>query len=606
MAGDVVISFGADDREAARVIANLQRQNENLAASVAKIRQESTKAVDEEAKKAKWLASVKEQSAKLEFQAKLSAIQAEKKAEQDKVNWLQRLRQSSAQLAQQINLKEVQDTKKAAEDEKKIATDKAAWLARLRMNSADLERKANQQRLKDVERVLKGNDSQVGQLAQMAAGYVTIQTVTGLITAELQDQLAVQKEIADLQKTTAQPQGNFLRNLGLASDEERKAAVAKIEAVSRATGVSQGTLYSAGSTALSAKGDLTNMQAFDAVQMAAQIAPDNPQEMASAAGGLLDLVGLTGTASSSHNAGFMLQMGAASRVKSLDQINQNLVPAAIGVKSFGGTAGEAASLTATYTQLMKDVTGAQSGTASISLAKQLAEFLPATSTYKTDASGQKKLDRRGTGLSETDERIRYMQQHPELLDQFMGQATFEQRAYSPTRDILTKGTTGASLFEQNIPGFSGDLAGQAGAFIRGMGSEPLQQQADLTRRGLNVAEGMKLGNTPSAAKDSIYSILEEYQKARGVGWSTRTDNAMVMRGRDLLHSISGGYLGQSAGQSAIGLVEREATSGFGGGGGGTISQARDTPELREMVRLLRSLDEKATGRAAVNVDAHTE
>jgi len=599
--GAVAITFTGDSRDVERALANMQKQNQRLMDELRKLREESTKNTNDEAKRAQWLAKVKEKSAQLEYQAKLTAVQAEKKIEQERANWLANLKRNSAVLEYQLKGKEIQEARKAAEEQKKIEREKATWLTRLKINSADLERRLNQERLRDIDRILRGTEEQESIVGKLIGSYVTVNTIQGLITSELQDQLRVSKEILGLQNQTAAPQGDFLRNLGVVSAEERKAAVARIGQISKATGVSQSTIYSAGAMALSAAGDLSTYEALNAVEMAARIAPDAPAELSTTAGGLLDLAAVTGTGDARKNAGFMLRIGTQARITSMKDIAENLVPAAKSIMGFGATPEQAAALATTLSTAMKDTTGAQSGTAGIALARQLEEFLPTQDTYTYDARGRRRLDRRGTGLKTLEERIRYMQEHPELLDQFMRQGSWEAKAEVPSRMLLTRGTTEAKLFAERVGGFGGDLGAETDAFLRGMGQEPLQQMADLTRRGTNVSEIMKLEDERRAARAAIFEAVDKYQEARGVPWIDRMSQYGQMQFSDFLYSVSGGRLGASAGRVAQNFVQSDGISG------GVSMQAKDTEELRAILEVLKSLDAKATGRPTViNADNHTE
>jgi hypothetical protein len=251
------------------------------------------------------------------------------------------------------------------------------------------------------------------------------------------------------------------------------------------------------------------------------------------------------------NAGFLLALQAQSRVASQQQIAQNLVPSALGIAARGGTPAEAAALASTLTSIMKDQTGAISGTAGIQLANQLATFLP---------EGGSTVDR-----------IRALQQDPGRAQAFLEKASFEQKSRFAIEQLLSGGTAGAQLLEQNIQAFPGNQ--QLGRdFERFIGNKQAVslQRSDLDRMRLGqVVEEFQLDNTQgqraAAIREQLNQVLEEVGTPDWFGygplsWRMRDFNRAVAKGTEPAEAALG-VLRRRSGQLDIddreqGLIDR--------------------------------------------------
>jgi hypothetical protein len=125
----------------------------------------------------------------------------------------------------------------------------------------------------------------------------------------------------------------------------------------------------------SAKTDATNEEAVQAQIAAFRVARDLEGSRTLAARAL-DIRQATGSTDFMANIGFLQNVQTNSRVTSLAQVGQNLVPGIAGVMTRGDTPEQAAEFVATLNTLTQDAEGATTRTAAVSLTGQLRDFSP--------------------------------------------------------------------------------------------------------------------------------------------------------------------------------------------------------------------------------------
>jgi hypothetical protein len=359
------------------------------------------------------------------------------------------------------------------------------------------------------------------QLAGVATGYASVQGAIRLVTDEFTHMIEVQRRAKETTITTADAQIKALRNLGATTAKGRDQFVTQVQEISRETGVSEKDIYLRASAALSARGDLSVAAAMGAVRESARLVPESAQEGTAVAGAALDLAKITGSQKAAENIGLLMAIGQTARVVDVGMLAEHVAPAVTGLTARGDTPRQAGAIWSALTTGMADPTGRRSGTAAIQLANQLAEFLPEEDTFKyvtKTRRGQKieerVLDRPGTGLTSTLERIEYLQDNQEAREKFFAAASFEQKSKATVEQMLTGRGTGATAlaqFLERIPGVAeaGGLYAQRLDVIRG---GEIQQTADFSRRGGTFAERMELMNQEwarlGAARENTVRILE--------------------------------------------------------------------------------------------------
>ncbi len=354
----------------------------------------------------------------------------------------------------------------------------------------------------------RGADDLATSVAKVATQYLAVGAIASKVAstmrAEIEHAMKMNREFAKSQDTVADAQLNFFRNLGNVSAATRDQTARQIAEISTLTGVNQKKLYEAGSIALSARGDKTEGQALGFLHQAARIAPDDP---ASLVGGLLDVSTLTGSNDPRANAGFLTQMQSQARVASLDAISQNMVPAAIGVKSYGGSDSEAGALVATLTQAMKDQTGAKSGTLAQSLARQIADVT------------------KGGVLED----VKALQADPSKMASFMKKGSFGE-GESFVRDLLTSGSATGNLFLQNAAGYApeGQRAGIAEQFIKGIRGGKLQTGATLSRYFDQTEESLQINQLERGSLGRMTEGVKKLNESSGLSGFATSMRGMAM------------------------------------------------------------------------------
>ena len=159
---------------------------------------------------------------------------------------------------------------------------------------------------------------------------------------------------------------------------------------------------------------------------------------------------------------------------------------------------------------IQDPTGSQTSTSVISLANQLAEFMPSEDILGPGG----KLVREGTGLQTLFQRIEAMQSDPELQRQFFqghkswGGASFEQRSQAPIQSLLTNAN---STFSKNLQSAFETIAPDVATVeqinhnLRFAGNQAL---ANIQRRLDTAAEDYDLANTSGAQAGMVREALD--------------------------------------------------------------------------------------------------
>lgn len=452
----------------------------------------------------------------------------------------------------------------------------------------DLDRAKAADALKRVEgklRDVEGEGKKVDKTLTQAFGESKtallgrFATVAGTVTAGVAagiklvvDELRAAQDLADkaaaAQISVAASRNVVIRNLPGASQDQITKVLRQNAALAGTTGVSETAINQARASALSASGG--NVAAsLRATEIAARFLPDRPGEIGDFAGSLLDLSKVTGTTNAQANLGLLSAVGGLSRITDQRQQATNIPAALIGARGFGFNTAESAALFSTLTTESGDLTGAQAGTATIQLARQLSEFngtfdtsgvtdarsalakarsaaAEASASAKTDAgkarakkaqakvvAAERRLQEEQakqarqidlSGLS-TGEKLRALQSNPELAEVFLSDASFETKQLAPIRGLLTNAAgKEARSFNQNlsqIPGLAG-LARRGASSLASFNANTLERRARLSRRLDSLLETELVSGAPAdLSTDDIQKIQALLQKAGGSATGSR-------------------------------------------------------------------------------------
>lgn len=297
------------------------------------------------------------------------------------------------------------------------------------------------------------------------------------------------------------------------------------------------TVAAATTSAFSAKGDLSNQVALQAVEQALRLLPEDLETATTLSGRALDIAKLTGSRDIAANIGFIQNVQQAARVTSLEKVGATSVRAINAVVQAGGTAEQGAELFAAATQLTGDEEGRLTSTGVARLAEQLSKFVPQRVAREKDPDfGRfRAKDARGEFLIPDQQvaafdaaadplaRLQVLNRSAELQRAFLAQASFDA-SVAPTMRALIQGTPEAldqlRQAQQTIRPIAGNEAGQRALF-----EEKVQQlergrfQPVLTaRQRQQVAlEQFELDPQAAAAQTARESLQTVFRKINFAG-----------------------------------------------------------------------------------------
>jgi len=343
-----------------------------------------------------------------------------------------------------------------------------------------------------------------------------------LIRNEYQTMLDTMQRAKEASMPLADAQIKALRNLGATSEKERDRFTDALTALSAETGVPERDLYLRASSALSARGALSVDTALGAVRESARLVPESAEEGTAVAGAALDLAKITGVEDAKKNIGLLMAIGQTARITQVGPLAENVAPAVTGLTARGGTAREAGAIFSALTGGMADPTGRRSATAAITLGEELAKFLPDVDRFEfveRDGIKQRELATKGTGLKTALQRLQHLQAHPELAEEFLGQASFEKKAQSPVEQLVTgKGPAAVALgdYLNRIPSVTeaGALYDTRLAVQRG---GELQKTAAFGRATETAVEGLGVSDQGRARRGIIQEHFVPLMQDAGMG-----------------------------------------------------------------------------------------
>lgn len=362
-------------------------------------------------------------------------------------------------------------------------------------NAAEERKRAMQEAKQQAEQEADATAAQTSRQRTLAMAWEATRKAISLVNQELERNAQIEARAAQAALGVAQAEANALMNMGFVSPQEQQGAIRQLREIGASTGIGRTDLSHRLTQAASSKGLLTGQQMLDTIRETARLTLD-PVAGMKAVGGANDLASLTGRPDDPKgNLGFQIAMQSMSRVADPNQISANLVPGALGLRAFGAKPEEAGALVATFTNIVKDQTGAQTGTAMSELGKQLNEFSP---------------DKTVT------EAIFELQRDPKKRQQFWGQAHFEAKVQQGMLSLLTGGTEASNLFANNLKAFpdASQRAALFDQFVANKESMDLQKLARFNAQRNQIIEAAQLDeNNPAKFKSEIRSgmrsVLEE-------------------------------------------------------------------------------------------------
>ena len=412
-----------------------------------------------------------------------------------------------------------------------------------------------------------------GKMAGFVGGLTSASAVIALLKSEYDALIERQGKSRDANISLAAEQEALLMNLG---DASAKDVTNQIRDLSKSSGVKEENVTRAVNEAMAARSDLEIKDVLAAVGTASKVRKFAPTELAGLASATIDTQKQTGL-STDASLGFLMQMQAQSRTKSLKGLAENFTPAVGGVMNFGADRQTAGAMLAALSHGMGDSTGAQTGTSAIQLAKQLREF-----------SG-------GKDIGET---IANLQQDKGMREKFLAGASFEAKAL-PAIESLLSGGTQAKQFASAREALKSDPTETLKQAI-GNRDLPAMNLAAQDQALANVNDQQKLADIAGGSAAVNRDRIKEFrQQAGNMGLSTTikgyADDLLSGGGmsteqtiRAMQSEIDQLKSGKSAGSTAVNSL---LGSGVAGLAASSFMESRNasSEETKKQVEFLQQL-----------------
>jgi hypothetical protein len=278
----------------------------------------------------------------------------------------------------------------------------------------------------------KGLSSMSGNLAGYAKGLIGATALLRLFNAELETAERLRQKSRDSSITAEEglqrARANFVADDTVGKDELDD----EVRKSAKRSGVPVAEFATATADALSAKGDRTNRFALSATEAAFAASPNKEvsqaQQLAQSAG---DFAKLGGSQQAESIVGFLTQGQQSARITNVAQLGQTAFPSVSASVQNGASIEQGMEQFIALNNLIGDSQGRVSSTASIALTEQLQAFETTTGEGKN-----KKTSKPLEGMSPT-EQIQFLQQNPEVAQQFLEGASFEKKALAGVRSLVT-------------------------------------------------------------------------------------------------------------------------------------------------------------------------
>ncbi len=216
-------------------------------------------------------------------------------------------------------------------------------------------------------------------VTEYATAFVGVSSAIALVNDGLENQVRLQGESLELAKKIGRAQEEAAKNLSGLSQGEKQAELREVALIQKRTGfASRSELTKALGDAVSASNGNVEL-ARKSVEAAAQLTLLNQDKVGAIAGAALD-VAKVAKSDAEQALGFLLDVGATSRVTQQDLLAKNAAPAlTAGVASAPKqdpkqAAAETGAIFGALSQAAADREGATTGTATTQLVGKLGEF----------------------------------------------------------------------------------------------------------------------------------------------------------------------------------------------------------------------------------------
>ncbi len=253
----------------------------------------------------------------------------------------------------------------------------------------------------------------LANLQSYVMGLVSIQTVISVIRGEMEAIKREAEKTNQSQLTAFDARSVLKRNIASLGIEKARGLEKQADSLSGEIGIEQWHVDNALASAISTS-DNEN-QALNRVRLASKYLPDSPEAFGIFAGSLGDLAAATRDNNDMRNLGFMLTVGAQSRVTDDQKLAEQLPKAISGAVTYGATPEEAGALFDAISTKTADTEGRTTGTAVLQLTEQMRDKVKGGSFR---------------------ERLGMLRADPELAKEFIEKASFEVKAKGAIEELI--------------------------------------------------------------------------------------------------------------------------------------------------------------------------
>lgn len=402
-----------------------------------------------------------------------------------------------------------------------------------------------------------------------------------------------QREAASFQVSAAGAQRAALRNLSPGGDVSPQQLVSGITGIAKSTGADINSLYQAVGGSLSATGKMPQSEAVKQLAAVAKLDPSLAGgEMKALVGASLNIRKAFG-GTPEQAIGAMLAGQQTARVEDTGQYAANVVGPLAGLAGFGGDFRSSSAIIAAISQESADAQGAMSGTAAITLAKQVQEHTANVKSLEGKGTAERlawlrsdagaTIRNRMLGTMSADNRSKGVDAKGEL--------TGEAKTIVAMAGLLTPGSSTMQAYEAalaNTPAIE-----NAGAFYD---STIAAQQGLTFQRTARTAEvfGGATQKFLSRGKEALAGevrgeLFKTIGHLNGVGWNMPFQEKLESMRYE--REIAGGM---DPRLSAANILERRGATAAGVAGAAFMGTDQSHNQLlRELQELIATLRDQA-------------
>ncbi len=404
------------------------------------------------------------------------------------------------------------------------------------LSMEDAQRTAAKMRQKldeagDSSRKMFGENA-LSSLKSYVLGMASVGTAVSVVRNEIELMRAEAERVTQAQLGAGASRAYLKRNIAVLGHDQAVKYEARAERLAAELSLPQTYVDTALAQAFSASGGDVE-DSFAQARVAGRFLKTAPGEIGAFAGSLGDIAKATGDRDALRNLGFLLKVGAFSRVADAQQQAKN-IPAALGsAKTFGATAEQGGALFAALSIAASDYEGDVTKTATITANESLRNF------FDAKVKGKKF---KAEAVDTFDERLAVLRANPKLAREFVGMAEFGRaQTRGPLEEFFTDPN---SLIARKYTEFVGSF-GTPG------------QQRTLAESTLGYLDEGRLAAT-GATERAINAKVEQFQLSQEADLSTESESKIIERAKQLRGRIDYYTSGGALLRSGISMSPEEA------------------------------------------------